>query len=142
LVGLTVDGFDFNNRKVLTVAAALFVALATLLLKDNDFFVLLVFEDCYFNGCTLDEWCAEASVRAFADHEDFIDVNRVACFRFGKEVNFENIAFSYGKLAALCFDSGFHGKSWRANRTGWLNQEVFSLFSGYFGMSLHWGLLL
>jgi hypothetical protein len=30
-------------------------------------------------------------------------------------------------LAALCFDSGFHGKSGRAKRIGRENQGVFSL---------------
>ena len=59
---------------------------------------------------------AKANIGTLADHEDFVNVYRVSSLRFGKGVYFEDIAFSYSKLATLCFDSGFRGKSWRANR--------------------------
>jgi hypothetical protein len=93
---------------MLTVATALFIALATLLFEDDYLLVLLILEDDGFNDCTLDKRSSETSVCTFTDHEDFIDVNRVTRFRVREGVNLEDIAFSYSKLATLCFDSGFH----------------------------------
>lgn len=116
------------------MATAFLIALATLLLEDDDLLILFVFEDGDLYRCTFYEWIAEACVRAFADHEDFFDVDRVACFRIRERVNFEDITFSDGELAALCFDSGFHGKNGRANRSERFNQGFFSLF---FLLELH-----
>ena len=115
------------------MTAALLVALATFLFEDDDLLVLLVFENGDLDGCTLDERSAEASVGTFADHEDFVDVDRVSSLRFRVGVYFEDIAFRYGELATLCFDSGFHGKSWRANRARYRNQDVFSGILGFLG---------
>jgi hypothetical protein len=111
---------------VLTVTATLLVALATFLFEDDDLLVLLVLEDGDLYGRTLDERSAEASIGTFADHEDFIDVDRVSRLRFREGIYFEDIAFSYGELATLCFNSGFHGKRGRANRASYRNQDVFS----------------
>jgi hypothetical protein len=114
------------------MAAAFLVALAALLFEDDNLFVLLVFEDSGFDRRSLYERASEASIRSFTDHEDFIDVDRVACFRIRERVNFEDIAFSYSKLATLCFDSGFHWKNGRAKRCGTFNQEFSGLFLSYF----------
>ena len=124
------------------MATALLVALTTLLLEDDDLLVLLVFENRCFNDCTLDKRSAKASVRTLTDHEDFVNVNGVTCFRFREGVNLEDIAFSYSKLATLCFDSGFHWKNGRAKRCGAFNQGFFGLFLSYFFKSIQWGLAL
>ena len=127
---------------MLTVAAALLVALAALLFEDDNLLVLLVFEDSSFYRCSLDERASEASIRSFTDHEDFIDVDRVACFRIREGVNFEDIAFSYSKLATLCFDSGFHWKNGRAKRCEPFNQGFSSIFLRYFFVLIDWGLAM
>jgi hypothetical protein len=124
------------------MATAFLVALTTLLLEDDDLLVLLVFEDRCLNDCTLDKRSAEACVRAFTDHEDFVNVDGVTCFRFRKGVNLEDIAFSYSKLATLCFDSGFHWKNGRAKRCGPFNQGFFGLFFSYFFKAIQWGLAM
>ena len=116
------------------MTASLLVALATFLFEDDDFLVLFVFEDGNLDGCTLDERGAKASIGTFADHEDFVDVDRVSSLRFRVGVYFEDIAFRYSELTTLCFNSGFHGKSGRANRARYRNQDVFSGILGYLGV--------
>lgn len=92
------------------MAAALLVALAALLFENDDFLVFLVFKNGQLDRGTLNEGCAKASVGALADHEDFVDVNRITGFRSREDVELEDITLGDGELATLCFDSGFHGK--------------------------------
>lgn len=130
-VELCADGVDFNNRKMLAVTTAALVALAALLFEDDYLRVLFVFKDGCFNASTVHEWGAELCVCTFAHHEDFVEVDGVACFRTWEGVNLKDITFSDGKLAALCSNSGFHdkiGKNGGEKRSGWGNQEVFSEF--------------
>lgn len=115
------------------MAAALLVALATLLLKNNNFLVLLVFENGCLNAGALDERSAKASVGTLTDHEDLVDVNRVTGFGAWVGVDLEDITFANSELAALCFDSGFHWKSGRAKRLKRENQGVFLYFQCFLG---------
>jgi len=108
------------------MAATLLVALATLLLKNDNFLVLFVLEDGCLDAGTLEEGAAEAGVGTFTDHEHLADVNGITGVGAGEGVDLEDVALGDGKLAALCFDSGFHGKSGRANRIMPENQGVFS----------------
>ena len=105
------DRVDLDHGKVLAVTAALFVALATLLFEDDNFLVLLVFENGGLHTGTLNEGIAKACVGTFTDHEDIIDVDRITGSCAGKRVDLQDVAFRDGKLAALCFDCGFHGKN-------------------------------
>ena len=73
---------------MLAVTTALFVTLATLLFEDDHLLVLLVFENGDLDRCTFDEWGAKARVGTFADHEDFVDVDRVSGLRFREGVYF------------------------------------------------------
>lgn len=128
LKGLSVDGFNLDDGKMLAVSAAALVALATLLFEDGDLFVLLVFEDGRFDARAFDQRRTEAGVRAFTQHEDFLDTDGVAGIGVWVDVNLEDVALGDGELSALCTDCRFHGKSVVAKHSRARNQAEFRLF--------------
>lgn len=116
---------------MLAVTAAALVALATLLLEDDDLVIFFVLEDGRLDAGAVDERAAKLSVCAFAHHEDFVEIDGVACFRSREGVNLEDVTFSDSKLAALSSDCGFHDKFAKRGgekRSERGNQEVFSEF--------------
>lgn len=102
------DGFDFDDGKLLAVAALALHALALLLLEDDDLCAALVFKDLGLDGRARKERRADLEIVAFAGGEHFGDFHRGAGFGLGVAVHHEDIALAHGELFALGLDSGFH----------------------------------
>lgn len=115
------------------MAAAALIALATLLLEDDDLLILLVLEDGSLNGCAFNERCTETYVRAFADHEDFIEIDAVASFCTWERVYLEYVTFRDSKLAALSSDCGFHDKLGKGGEESVLTWEIKKFLGEFFG---------
>lgn len=102
--------FDLDDGELLAVALLAAVALPALALDDGDFLAALVFEDLGDDVCALDGGGAEASLRAFANHQHVIDGDHVARVGVLKSVDEQDVAFLNCELTPLCFDGGFHRK--------------------------------
>ena len=108
VVVLGLDGFDLDDRKLLAVAALLFVALTFLLFENDYFFAALVFEDLGGDGCAGEGRGADFEVSAFTEGEYVGDFDGGTGFRVRVPVYNENVSFGNSELLALGFDGRFH----------------------------------
>lgn len=84
------------------------VALPSLLFEDDDFLVLLVFEDLRGHGSSLDCRGTESRLAVINNHEHLVDLDLITVVCLWEAVHEQFIALFNGELTALGLYSGFH----------------------------------
>lgn len=105
---LGADGFDLNDRKLLTVSPLLVIAFALLFLKNDDLYAAFIFQ--YFGGNfgTLKLRVSKLEVSAFTSGQNVRNLNSSTGFRVWIPIDSQDVALAYGELLALGFDGRFH----------------------------------
>lgn len=107
-VCLSVDGFDLDDGKLLTMATLALRAFALSHLEDDDFLAALVFQDLGLDRGACEERSTDLEIFTLASGKDFVDFDRGSGFRLGIAVHDEDIALADRELLPLGFNSGFH----------------------------------
>ena len=102
------NGLDLDDRKLLAVTPLALVALALLLLEDDDLVTALVLEDLGRNLGALEDRSANLECGALTGGENVGDLDGATRFRVGVAVDDQNVALGDSELLALGFDGRFH----------------------------------
>ena len=95
---------------MLTMTFSLLVALPSFLLKNDYFFVLLVFKNFGFNCGTFNRGGTKSLFAIIYKHENLINAYLITFVSIGVAINKKYVALLNSKLTALGLDSGFHDR--------------------------------
>src|ERR1700677_1246686 len=108
VVSLNFDRLDLDDGKFLAMALLALVALALLLLEDDDLLAATILEDLGGDRGARQGGVAHLVALALARGQDIGNFDGRAGLRVPITVHHEDVALGYGELLALGFDRRFH----------------------------------